>query len=94
MNTLEASIRNDTLVSIDMSDLLYFENTLVFRLLILVRSYLILDNSSFSEQDGKEGGKVAPAALRKREERLARLKDSGILANPNLQIYLVSLFLR
>ena len=32
----------------------------------------------FPEQDGKDGGKVAPAALRKREERLARLKDSGI----------------
>ncbi|KAG0607893.1 hypothetical protein M758_8G062900 [Ceratodon purpureus] len=29
------------------------------------------------EQDGKDGGRVAPAALRKREERLARLKDSG-----------------
>lgn len=33
--------------------------------------------STVREQDGKEGGKVAPAALRKREERLARLKDSG-----------------
>ncbi|KAH9533788.1 hypothetical protein CY35_18G070500 [Sphagnum magellanicum] len=33
--------------------------------------------STVREQQGKDGHKVAPAALKKREERLARLKDSG-----------------
>lgn len=30
-----------------------------------------------AEQEGKDGGKLPAAAVRKREERLARLKDSG-----------------
>jgi len=33
--------------------------------------------STLREQEGKDGGKLPPAAVRKREERLARLKDSG-----------------
>lgn len=38
---------------------------------------LMLFANLCAEQEGKDGGKLPPAAVRKREERLARLKDSG-----------------
>lgn len=58
--------------------LAFFVSLQYFMQLTFSRKFaLMLYANLCAEQEGKDGGKLPPAAVRKREERLARLKDSG-----------------